>query len=164
VIRFGTATERDVPALARMRTLVADELTRLHGTGHWSHEITEARVLRAIKTTRVVVARSGRAIVGTLHLATKKPWAIDKSYFSPSKRPLYLTDMAVDPKRQRTGIGRRLIDEAARIARAWPADAIRLDAYDGPAGAGRFYERCGLREVGRAVYRDVPLVYFELLL
>ena len=48
--------------------------------------------------------------------------------------------------------------------KAWPADAIRLDAYDAPAGAGDFYAKCGFREVGRATYRGVPLVYFELLL
>jgi hypothetical protein len=54
--------------------------------------------------------------------------------------------------------------EAVTVARAWPVDAIRLDAYDGPAGAGPFYAKCGLREVGHVVYRGVPLVYFEQLL
>ena len=39
-----------------------------------------------------------------------------------------------------------------------------LDAYDGAAGAGRFYAKCGFLEVGRKTYRGVPLVYFELML
>jgi len=39
-----------------------------------------------------------------------------------------------------------------------------LDAYDGAAGAGRFYAKCGFLEVGRKIYRGVPLVYFELML
>jgi GNAT superfamily N-acetyltransferase len=72
--------------------------------------------------------------------------------------------MAVDPEYQRQGIGRRLLDEARSVARQWPAESIRLDAYDAPAGAGRFYAKCGFREVGRAAYRGVPLVYFELML
>jgi hypothetical protein len=50
------------------------------------------------------------------------------------------------------------------VARAWPSQAIRLDAYDATAGAGRFYLKCGFREVGRVTYRKVPLIYFELLL
>jgi hypothetical protein len=50
------------------------------------------------------------------------------------------------------------------IARAWPADAVRLDAYDAPAGAGGFYARCGYRERGRVTYRGVPLIYFEHVL
>src|ERR1035437_7340522 len=33
--------------------------------------------------------------------------------------------------------------EVERIAKAWPADAIRLDAYDAEAGAGPFYASCG---------------------
>jgi hypothetical protein len=42
-------------------------------------------------------------------------------------------------------------------------DAIRLDAYDGPSGGGPFYKKCGFTELGRAVYRGVPLVYFEFV-
>lgn len=77
---------------------------------------------------------------------------------------LYLTDMAVDPGLQRKGLGRQLLQEATAIARAWPGDGIRLDAYDGEVGAGRFYAKCGFRQVGRVIYRNTPLVYFELLL
>jgi GNAT superfamily N-acetyltransferase len=161
---FDTATEDDAPDLAAMRTAVARELTRQHGRGHWSSDVTVRGVLRAIRSARVIVAREGGSIVGTFSLATKKPWAIDKSFFANSKRPLYLTDMAVDPAWQRKGVGRALMEEAATAARAWPADAIRLDAYQGSAGAGTFYAKCGLTEVGRAVYRTVPLIYYQLLL
>lgn len=43
-------------------------------------------------------------------------------------------------------------------------DAIRVDAYDGLSGGGPFYEKCAFTEVGRTVYRKVPLVYFELMI
>ena len=112
----------------------------------------------------MLVLREGGRIAGTLRLATKKPWAIDRAYFVDVKRPLYLTDMAVLPVRQRMGIGRLMLAEATTVARRWPGDAIRLDAYDAPAGAGSFYAKCGFREVGRKSYRGVPLLYFELLL
>ena len=72
--------------------------------------------------------------------------------------------MAVTPNLQRTGIGTRCIHEARRIAIKWPADAIRLDAYDTAAGAGEFYRKSGFHEVGRTKYRNVPLIYYELLL
>ena len=110
------------------------------------------------------IARTDRDIVATLRLASKKPWAIDRAYFADVKRPVYLTDMAVAPQLQRHGIGRRILEEAKAIAREWPADAIRLDAYDAPAGAGEFYEKCGFTQVGAKTYRGVPLLYFELLL
>jgi GNAT superfamily N-acetyltransferase len=102
--------------------------------------------------------------VAALTLATKKPWAIDLAYFTSVRKPLYLTDMAVATDMQRKGVGRAILDAARVVTRAFPADAIRLDAYDAPAGAGPFYAKCGFREVGRVTYRGVPLVYFEAVL
>ena len=125
---------------------------------------SEKGVLHAMRTSRVLVAREGDELVATLRLATKKPWAIDTSCFSPCSRPLYLLGMAVTPARQRQGIGRKCLDDATRAARDWPADAVRLDAFDALAGAGEFYARCGWSEVGRASYRNTPLIYYEFLL
>ena len=163
-ISVTTASEADAPAITVLRTSVAEHLTRKFGKGHWSTCVTEKSVLRTIKTSRVLVARNNREIIGTLRLETKKPWAIDLSYFKSVSRPLYLHDMAVTPDRQRRGIGRQLVEEAKAVARAWPSEAIRLDAYDSDAGAGPFYAKCGFLEVGRKTYRGVPLVYFELML
>jgi len=110
------------------------------------------------------VVRRGKAQIATFRLGTRKPWAIDRSYFTDASRPVYLTDMAVRPDHQRRGVGRRCLAEIARIARAWPADSIRLDAYDAEAGAGGFYDRCGFRHVANVMYRGVPHTYHELML
>jgi GNAT superfamily N-acetyltransferase len=163
-LRLATAVDVDAAAIAALRTAVAQRLTDKFGRGHWSGAVTEGIVLRAIRTSRVLVARTDGGIVGTLRLATKKPWAIDPRYFTKVDRPLYLTDMAVHPTMQRTGIGRRLLEDAVSIARSWPADAIRLDSYDAAAGAGPFYAKCGLRDMGRVTYRGTPLIYFEMVL
>jgi len=164
VLSIGFATEADAAAIAALRTAAADRLTQDFGRGHWTSCVTQQSILRGLKNSRVLVARNGNHIVATLRLATKKPWAIDARYFVSVRRPLYLTDMAVAPEMQRQGAGRRLLEESKAVARAWPGDAIRLDAYDADAGAGGFYARCGFREVGRVSYRGTPLVYFELLL
>ena len=158
------ASEPDVPAIAAVRSAAARHLTAVYGRGHWSSCPTEKAVLRALRTSRLMVARAGKDIVGTVRLATSKPWAIDVSYFQAAASSLYLHDLAVLPSFQRNGIGRRLVQEAVTVARAWPSDAIRLDAYDSDAGASTFYARCGFTEVGRVVYRKVPLVYFEMIL
>jgi GNAT superfamily N-acetyltransferase len=112
----------------------------------------------------VLLTWSGPSLVGSARLATKKPWAIEPAYFTPRPHVVYLTDMAVDPPWQRQGVGRRCLEHAVTVAKAWPADVVRLDAYDAPAGAGGFYARCGFREVARITYRRTPLVYYELLL
>jgi ribosomal protein S18 acetylase RimI-like enzyme len=193
-LSFAIATEADAAAIAALLNAAADHLTSLHGCGHWSHQTTERGVLLGITppvagvrrnvTSRVLIAykpgrpNQSKRIIGTLRLATKKPWAIDVSYFTPVPKALYLTAMAVAPQLQRQGIGRRMLVEAARIAREFPTtpavQAIRLDAYDtsqprrrastNGAGAEGFYAKAGFREVGRVKYKGTPLVYFEMLL
>jgi len=163
-LSITTATVADDAEITLLRNLAAEHLTRQYGRGHWSSHVTEASVLRGIASSRVLIGRSDSRLIATLRLATKKPWAIDPKYFVAVRRPLYLHEIAIDPELQRHGVGRRLIEEAKMIATRWPSDAIRLDAYDGAMGAGAFYAKCGFREVGRATYRRVPLVYFELLL
>jgi GNAT superfamily N-acetyltransferase len=163
-LSFSTASDADAPAVTALRAAVAAELTRLYGHGHWSSVATEKGVLRDINSARVLIARRGTRVVGTVRLATAKPWAIDPAYFTPCEAVLYLTDMAVTPDLQRQGIGRSCLEHAIVVAKGHPAQTIRLDAYDGPAGAGAFYAKCGFREVGRVTYRKTPLIYYELLL
>jgi ribosomal protein S18 acetylase RimI-like enzyme len=163
-VTLKQATMAQAKAIAKLRTATNEKLMRDFGRGPWSMTATERGVLYALRNSRVFIVRDARTIIGTLQLATKKPWAIDRSYFSKRQRPLYLTAMAVDPDRQRCGIGRAMLEDVKRIVKAWPGDAIRLDAYDLAGGAGAFYTRCGYREMGRITYRGAPLIYYELLL
>lgn len=161
-LRLEIATPEDVAAVASLRRAVAADLTFRFGRGHWSGGGSERGVLSDMRSGRVYVARAKEGLLATLMLATRKPWAIDTSYFSACRRPLYLTSMAVEPGMQRRGIGRLCVGEAIGICREWPADAVRLDAYDAGAGAGEFYRKCGFQEVGRVTYRGSPLIYFEM--
>lgn len=163
-VRLVEATPADAPALVDLHGRAARDLTGRFGRGHWSSEPSERGILFNLRISRIFVIKSRGRITATLRLSTRRPWAIDASYFTPCQRPLYLTDMAVEPKKQGTGLGRQCLLAVPAIVRAWPADAIRLDAYDAPAGAGGFYARCGFQEVGRVVYRGTPLIYFEALL
>jgi GNAT superfamily N-acetyltransferase len=163
-LRLELAAEADAPDIVILRTQVAAKLTAQYGQGHWSGIATEKGVLFDLRNSKVWIARRRGRPIATLRLTTKKPWAIDLRYFSASRRPLYLLSMAVTPELQRQGIGRQCLDQIVVIARKWPADAIRLDAYDDPAGAGPFYAKCGFRAVGCATYRGCPLEYFEQLL
>ena len=163
-LTFRRADTPDVAAVLELRTATARDLTSRFGRGHWSIEGSESGVLNDLRVSQIWLAIRGHAAVATFRLSTRKPWAIDASYFTRSTRPLYLTDMAVRPEVQRLGIGRQCVEKVVAIARRWPADSIRLDAYDAAAGAGGFYARCGFREVGRVSYRGNPLVYFEMML
>jgi GNAT superfamily N-acetyltransferase len=161
---FRSAGEADAEAIATIQTAAAADLTSRFGQGHWSTKTTVKGVLSLMRHGEFVIARTGRRAVAAARLGKQKPWAIDVDYFTPCRRPLYLTAMAVAPEWQRKGIGRRCLQETVRLARRWPADAVRLDVYDAPAGAGPFYAKCGFALRGGASYRGTPHLYYELLL
>jgi GNAT superfamily N-acetyltransferase len=163
-LRFRDATPDDVPLIAGLQNAAAGALTAQYGEGHWSSLLSERSAALAQRHARVRVGRSGRHLLTVLRLASKKPWAIDVSYFTPVTRPIYLSSMAVSVAYQGQGLGRQALLDATIVARQWPADAIRLDAYDAPAGAGAFYARCGYTGRGSVVYKGTPLCYYEILL
>jgi GNAT superfamily N-acetyltransferase len=163
-LRFRDATPDDVAAIAALQNAAAGALTARFGPGPWSSLATERGAALALRHARVRLGRDGKRILTVLQLATKKPWSIDVSRFTPVARPVYLTGMAVSVPHQGQGLGRMALEDACATAEAWPADAVRLDAYDAPAGAGGFYARCGFGECGRVVYKGDPLVYYERLL
>ena len=163
-LRFRDATPKDVAQIAALQNAAAGALTMRFGPGHWSSLTTERSAVLAQRHARVRVGIAGGRLVTVLRVATKKPWAIDVSYFTPVKRPLYLTGLAISVAHQGRGFGRLAVEDARVTAAAWPADAIRLDAYDAEAGAGPFYAKCGFEERGRVVYKGNPLIYYELLL
>jgi GNAT superfamily N-acetyltransferase len=97
-------------------------------------------------------------------MQTKKPWAFDLKYFMACAKAVYLGDVEVLPKCQGRGFGTQLMAAAIGHARTWPVDAVRTSAFDGAAGAGPFYAKCGFREMGRVKYRKIPMIYFEMIL
>jgi len=161
---FGDATDGDADVLTALHAAAAADLTARFGTGYWSHAPVVRRIDAVPGRVRVRVGRYRGKVVTALRLQTKKPWAIDVAWFTPVPCPLYLTGMVVAVSRQRAGLGRAALADAHEVAAAWPADAIRLDAYDAVAGAGAFYAKCGYGERGRVVYKGTPLVYYEHLL
>jgi GNAT superfamily N-acetyltransferase len=163
-LRFHDAKLEDVPVIAAIQNAAAGALTARFGEGHWSSLSSERGVSLGLRHGRIRLGRIGKRIYTVVRLATKKPWAIDVAYFTAVRRPLYLTGMAVAVTHQGRGLGRQALADAVSIARSWPADALRLDAYDAKSGAGDFYARCGFRERGHVIYKGNPLVYYELVL
>ncbi len=163
-LSFTEATEDDIPSIVSINNEAATHLTFLYGKGHWSYQCTEKGMRHRRKgNSKLLAAKYNSEIVGSLNLVTKKPWAIDVTCFTNVLHPLYLIGMAVHPDWQRKGIGRYMLEEVKSFVISWPAQALRLDAYDNPAGAGEFYRKCGYTERGRVVYRNNPLIYFEML-
>jgi ribosomal protein S18 acetylase RimI-like enzyme len=107
-IRF--AAEADIPAILKLRLAVDADLAQRFGKNRWSTTISEKSVTRGLRSSKILVASRHGQIVGALRMETKKPWAVDLRYFTPVRKAVYLHDVNVDPRLQRSGVGRRLID------------------------------------------------------
>jgi GNAT superfamily N-acetyltransferase len=160
-VALQLAKEREAGAIAELLSAAADTLTMQYGTGHWSKHSSDRGVRWLMRIGKVYVVRESDRIVATLTLTPRKPWAIEIDHFTNVTKAVYMLSMAVAPDRQGNGVGRACVELAVELCRKWPANALRLDAYDAIAGAGGFYEKCGFRSVGRIAYRNVPLIYFE---
>lgn len=160
---ISVATANDANALAALRTTVARDMTHRFGAGEWSAIPTETDVVQQLCASQVLVARRDGEIIGTVRLARAKSWAIDASKFTPVATALYVLGLAVSPEAREQGVGRCLMEAAKEAARVEPADALWLDAYEHIAGAGPFYRKCGFQPVGRTLYREMPLMFYEWL-
>jgi GNAT superfamily N-acetyltransferase len=159
---FAAATDADAAAIAAVRMAAARDLTEHFGTGTWSFALeTAASVEAEIRTSTVLFARDEGVVVGTLRLATRNPWIGNTDFFTRCDRPIFLTSMAILPKRQRQGVGRQLLAQARIVAFDMGGELLRLDSYAGPAGAADFYRKCGFREVRRGDYNGTALIWFE---
>ena len=163
-LKLQLASPDDIPELVAMRTRVSQDLAKKFGQGFWAGRPTEGGERFLMRIGQVYVARNRGRLIATLGLTTRKPWSIDVKNFRASAKPLYVRAMAVDPDRQRRGVGRQCIAETRRIAAEAGRDVIRLDAFDCAAGAGEFYRKCGFAKVARVVYKGVPLIDFEMIL
>jgi GNAT superfamily N-acetyltransferase len=162
---FVAATGADAAAIAAIRMAAARELTERFGAGTWSFAMeTESSVQAELRSSTVLLARDEGVVVGSLRLTTRNPWLGNTDFFARCDRPIFLTSMAVLPRRQRQGIGRQLLDEAKQVAVEMRGEALRLDSYAGPAGAAEFYRKCGFQEVRRGDYNGTALIWFEALL
>jgi ribosomal protein S18 acetylase RimI-like enzyme len=162
-LSISLATRRDVPALAALHASVAREMTREFGKGGWSEYPTVAGVRRQLGASRVLVARCAADVVGTVRLARAQPALFDAAAFTPVANAYYVLGLAVAPGTRRRGVGRALIESAKEATRAAPMDALWLDVYDHPAGAGSFYEKCGFRRVGKVSHNRTVLIGYEWL-
>jgi GNAT superfamily N-acetyltransferase len=160
---ISIASMHDARALADLRGCVARGMTREFGEGHWSPCPSKAEVVRQLRASQILIARRDAEIIGTVRLARVLPGIIDSEAFTKVDTALYVLGLAVAPEVRRQGIGRDLMDAAKESARAWPANALWLDAYDHVAGAGAFYQACGFRAVGSSLKGEIPLIFYEWL-
>lgn len=110
-------------------------------------------------STTYLVAVQAENCLGLLKLRDgKAPAAV------PGARPLELQQLYVDPGRQRSGLGQRLVDAAADRARSRGCDGLWLSVWSEADWATSFYRRCGFVALGNIPFLLDGTEYVDYLM
>lgn len=145
-LRIRPATAGDLAALGalKLRASLAygDLVEELR-------DLPDAREVPAAHLPHVFLAEAGGAVLG---FATVLPKTDEEAE---------LEDIFVDPQGWRSGVGRALMDEAARRTQALGAGALHVIANE---RARAFYEACGFRQIGtvETLFEPAPTMRLEL--
>jgi [ribosomal protein S18]-alanine N-acetyltransferase len=101
----------------------------------WSAAVFASEIDQIPRTRRYLVAHVGRRLVGYGGLMLAPDSA-------------HITNIAVDPLQQRSGVGTRLLLALAREAISLAAPALTLEVRVGNAAAQQLYERFGFVPAG----------------
>jgi GNAT superfamily N-acetyltransferase len=82
----------------------------------------------------------------------------------PGASPIELQQLYVDPRRQRRGFGRRLVDAAADRARDGGRDGLWLSVWTEADWATSFYRRCGFVTLGNVPFLLDDTEYIDYLM
>ncbi len=164
-VAIRAADGADAETIHAIRSSAADALTAEFGSGHWSHVESLATLRRHAVDRDLFLAMNEGEAIGTFELQSKKPGFYSKHWFADPDAPAcYLFNMAIVKTSQRHGLGRAIMAEMEALAATDGKRALRLDAYDAPAGAGVFYGKCGYDFVHEGSFNRVALRYYEKLL
>ena len=127
VVRISRMRRRHVRAILKIEQQVYPR--------PWSAAVFASEIDQIPRTRRYLVAHIGRRLVGYGGLMLAPDSA-------------HVTNIAVDPVQQRSGVGTRLLLALARDAIAMAAPALTLEVRVGNVAAVQLYERFGFAPAG----------------
>ena len=164
-VSIRLAIPAELTMIRKQSAAAAADLVNKHGQGRWQVIPTRSSLSRYLESDTLFVIEKEASVVGTFCFVTRKIVFYRKGWFAfPDDPAGYLINMAIDPQYQRLGVGRQVMNELGKLAGRMKLLAIRLDAYQGAAGAGEFYRKCGCLLVHEGKVGDVGLEYYEKVL
>ena len=117
-----------------------------------------------IENESMHVLKENGKVIGIIVLNEEQPpeWG-HVNWSTREGKALAVHRLAVDPKWQNQGIGRRLLDFTEEYAANKRHTSIRLDTYSGNPRAMKLYEKHGYKRVGQVHFakRELPFYCYE---
>jgi GNAT superfamily N-acetyltransferase len=164
MIAFRRAHPDEIEPLYAIVCACGRDMTARLGLRHWDPPLPLADFLEHARTREVWAILDGERLIGTFTVGLAPIPDYPPHYFASVAPALYLNRLAIDPARQRQGLGRACMTEIESIARARGARAVRFDAVAAHADLRAFYRALGYRECGPFHIGPVPVECFEKVL
>jgi predicted N-acetyltransferase YhbS len=147
-MQIRKAIPDDIAPVTRLLNACAASM-REAGLDQWDEVYPNEGVVAAdVAAGTLFVAVLDDECAGTICLNEMQSPEYAPLAWTPADRVLVVHRLAVDPTKQRRGVGIELMRFSHHHAAEAGYDAIRLDAYRPNHGALRFYEQLGYRLVG----------------
>ena len=148
-LHFRTATAADIPAIV---ALVESAYRGDSGRRGWT---TEADLLDGRRTDADAVAALVGRVDSCILLAESDGQLLASCHLQQQGSAGYFGMFAVDPQQQGAGLGKAVLAEAERLARAqWQSRAMRMTVIEQRPELLAWYQRRGYRRTGE--YQPFP--------
>jgi len=148
-------------------TLIGDCIRHMENKGifQWNDHYPTLKIIASdIESGSMYVLKNGGDLLGMIAINEEQsPEYGQLNWRVRSGKVLVIHRLAIDPKWQKQGIGRQLMDFAENYALENGYASIRLDAYSGNPRALQLYERRGYQKAGQLVFplRELPFFVYE---
>ena len=163
----------DPSGLEEIRMFYHSLIDEMHRRGlpvTWKKDIypNTAFLKQALEEGTLYTGRSAGRLVSVMVLNHRHSPEYEQGAWQETlgdSQVMVLHALGVHPDAGRRGIGRKMVAEALRIARAERAGALRLDVLRGNEPARKLYLACGFAECGSVTlfYENTGLQVFDLM-
>ena len=150
--------------------LISECITDMEAQGiyQWNNYYPSIEIIaKDVHGKSLYIMQNQKSCLGIISFDEKQEPEYEKvKWLSSDPRILVVHRLAVCPKCQRQGIGRKLMDFAEKFAIENEYVSIRLDAYSGNMRAIEFYEQRGYQKTGHVYFpmRKLPFYCYEKIL
>ena len=114
-----------------------------------------------IKDGKVYYFISENKLIGTVTLSTKKPFYYPKNVWKSSSKIWYLTKLAVPRKLKNKEIGKRLLMQIEKKAKALKIKRLRLDIIKSNKRLRKYYNDKGFKNFRYVTIKETPSLLME---
>ena len=151
------ATESDLPIIAlgmvRLQQLHVDAFPAIYKPFSESDAVSYLAGLLSQSSINIRIAVHAEQIAGHTILAVE---SVPATMFKHSQRYGHVTQMEVDPKFQRLGLGSLLLADIDAIAARLDLNHILLDVWAFNESAQAFFSEFGYNKFGTKMVRHIP--------